>query len=158
MADPFSAFAIACNIVQIIETGTKILTKAIEYHNAADGALDEQRSLSVLAQSLKTLNNDLAAKLPRASSQVRLSPAQRELFAANERCLRLSSNFAELMDSLRIDGESSFASLRMAVRSIRYRDRVQVMRDDLFAARDNLNIALLVCLRYCLEMAISSCK
>ncbi|KAI9149984.1 hypothetical protein HJFPF1_09731 [Paramyrothecium foliicola] len=147
MADPLSAFAVACNILQIVEVGAKILTKAAEYHDAADGAPADHVRLHEVAESLKTLNIELAAKLPDTAHSAAL-PAAKELIAANERCLRLSDDFVELMNSLKIDGKPSMLqSLRMAIRSARYQDRVKSMRNSLSAARDNLNIALLVYLQ-----------
>ncbi|KFA67611.1 hypothetical protein S40285_10875 [Stachybotrys chlorohalonatus IBT 40285] len=90
MGDPLSAFATACNILQIIEVGTKVLTKAAGYHNATDGALEEQRNLYGTAQSLKTLNLELEAKLTKPSEAL-VSPAAQELIAANDRCRQLSA-------------------------------------------------------------------
>ena len=35
--EPLSAFTVACNVLQVIEAGVKVLNKAVEYHSAQDG-------------------------------------------------------------------------------------------------------------------------
>jgi hypothetical protein len=142
--DPLSAFSLACNVLQFIEFGTKILTKASEYHSAPDGALEEQRNLRGVMQSLNGLNVDLASSLS-TSSEIEIPPAKQKLIAANEQCLHLSNKFIRLLNSLKVnDGRSKLESLRMAIKSVWYKEKVQAMNKELTEARDNLNIALLV--------------
>lgn len=56
--EPLSAISLACNILQVVEYGAKILSKAAEYRSAADEALGEHATLRDVLQSLKGLKVD----------------------------------------------------------------------------------------------------
>lgn len=145
MADPLSALSLACNVLQIIEYGAKILTKTAEYHSAADGAPSEQTTLRGVVQSLKGLNTELAACIPLPSSTSPVSGPKARLIAANNECLRLSNEFLELLDQLTVTKKHSvLESFRMSVKSMRYEEKVAAIKAAIGEARNNLNIAFLV--------------
>ncbi|MCJ1242105.1 hypothetical protein MMC14_010112, partial [Varicellaria rhodocarpa] len=62
--DPLSAFSVACNVLQMIELGVKVLSKAADYRNAETGVLAEQKDLRDVLQSLNNLNTNLLASIP----------------------------------------------------------------------------------------------
>lgn len=149
MLEPLGAFALACNLLQIVEYGAKILTKAIEYRNAADGTLVEQQNLYGILQSLKGLNSDIEASMPRPSHADNQSAAESRLIAANEDCLRLSEDFINFLDRLKVNNKRSMLeSLRLSIKSVWYKERLENMKNALSQARDNLNIAFLVYMEY----------
>ncbi|KAL9619550.1 MAG: hypothetical protein Q9160_005826 [Pyrenula sp. 1 TL-2023] len=149
MLEPLSAFSLACNVLQIVEYGAKILTKTIEYRNAADGTLAEHQNLFDVLQSLKGLNVDIQASMPRPSDGEEQSAAGSRLTAANEDCLRLSEDFVNFLDRLKVyDTRSMLESVRLSIKSVWYKERLENMKNALSQARDNLNIAFLVFMEY----------
>ena len=62
--DLLSAFSVACNVLQVIDFGVKVLSKAADYRQAETGVLTEQKDLRGVLQSLHNLNTDILASLP----------------------------------------------------------------------------------------------
>lgn len=146
--DPLSALSLSCNVLQIVEYGAKLLSKSAEYHSAADGTLNEHASLREVSQSLRGLNEELAAALPTSSSTSQIPMPQMRLIAANNECMRLSNEFIELLDRLKVNKHSSLESFRMGIKSLWYESKLKSMRASLAEAKSNLNVASLVYLQY----------
>lgn len=143
--EPLSAFSVACNVLQIIEFGSKVLSNAIDYRKAANGTLPEHQDLRNILQSLKNLNAELQASMPQLGGSQALSTAETRLLEANAECLRLSNEFIDLLDRLKVKSwNARLESLRMSVKSLWYKEKVESMEDALSQARDNLNVAFLV--------------
>jgi hypothetical protein len=147
--EPLSAFSVACNVLQIIELGSQVLSKAIDYRKAANGALSEHQDLRHVLQSLKNLNADLQASMPQLAGTKPLSTAETRLLEANTECLRLSNEFIDLLDRLKVKNRHAMLEcLRMSIKSLWYREKMDAMESALSQARDNLNVAFLVYMKY----------
>ncbi|KAK5057776.1 hypothetical protein LTR84_011777 [Exophiala bonariae] len=146
--EPLSAFSVACNVLQIIEVGTRVLKTAAEYRSAADGATAEHAELRNIAQSLLILNADLQATVAASNStQTKIQDkAEAVLISANDQCLKLSTEFIKLLDRLKVDGtkHAMLEALRLSVRSLWYKDRLDSINKSLSQARDNLNLSFLI--------------
>jgi hypothetical protein len=147
--DPLSAFSVACNVLQIVDFGSKVLTQAIDYRKAANGELPENQDLRHVFQSLKSLNMDLKASIPRLTGSKSLSTAETRLLEANEECLRLSMEFIDLLDRLKVKNQHAMLEcLRMSVKTLWYKEKTRAIERALSQARDNLNVAFLVYIKY----------
>ena len=147
--DPLSAFSVACNVLQIVDFGSKVLTQAIDYRKAANGELPENQDLRHIFQSLKTLNIDLKASMPRLTGSKSQSMAEARLLEANEECLRLSMEFIDLLDRLKVKNQRAMLEcLRMSVKTLWYKEKTRAIERALSQARDNLNVAFLVYIKY----------
>lgn len=143
--EPLSAFSVACNVLQIIEFGSKVLSNAIDYRKAANGTLPEHQDLRNVLQSLKNLNAELQASMPQLGGSQALSTAETRLLEANAECLRLSNEFIDLLDRLKVKNwHARLESLRMSIKSLWYKEKMESMESALSQARDNLNVAFLV--------------
>ncbi|KAL9095011.1 MAG: hypothetical protein Q9165_002613 [Trypethelium subeluteriae] len=143
--EPLSAFSVACNVLQIIELGSRVLNNAIDYRKAADGALSEHQDLRNLLQSLRNLNADLRASMPKLGEPSSLSTAETRLLEANAECLRLSNEFIDLLDRLKIKNRHAMLeSIRMSIKTLWYKEKMEAVENMLSNARDNLNVAFLV--------------
>lgn len=146
--DPLSAFAVACNVLQIIEVGTKVVKTAAEVRSAADGAITEHAELRNIAQSLLTMNKDLQTSIATPSgSQARVqSKAETVLMSANDQCLRLSTDCIIFLGRLKVDGARNvmLESLRLSVKSLWNKGKLDPMSRAHSQARDNLNLAFLI--------------
>ena len=144
MLEPLSAFSLACNVIQIVETGCKLLSAAADYRQAGDGALKEHRDLREVSRTLNNLNISLKSSLETPGTDP-LSAEEIRLLQANEECLRLSKDFINLLDRLKVkDRHATFESLRMSIKARWYKDRMDAMQKAMSEARDNLNIAFLI--------------
>lgn len=148
--EPLSAFSVACNVLQIVEVGTRVLKTAADYRSAADGAIAEHAELKNIAQSLLGLNADLHTTLAASNDKKTRSKAETLLMSANDQCLKLSTEFIKLLDRLKVDGtrHAMLEALRMSVKSLWYKDRLDSMGKGLAQARDNLNLAFLIYMKY----------
>jgi len=147
--EPLSAFSVACNVLQIIEFGSKVLSNAIDYRKAANGILSEHQDLRHVLQSLKNLNADLQASMPQLAGTKLLSTAEARLLEANTECLRLSKEFIDLLDRLKVKNRHAMLeSLRMSIKALWHREKMDAIGNALCQARDNLNVAFLVYMKY----------
>ncbi|PYH47646.1 uncharacterized protein BP01DRAFT_354850 [Aspergillus saccharolyticus JOP 1030-1] len=146
--DPISAFSLACNILQIIELGQKTLSLALDYRKAGSGTLREHEDLQGVLQCLMSMNVDLQASIPNANQPSNLTPALARLRQANEECLRLSIEFVDLLNQLKLrTPHALLESIRASVKALWNRDRMEAMAKAVGRARENLNTALLFYLK-----------
>lgn len=147
--EPLSAFSVACNVLQVIEFGVRVLSKAADYRNAETGVLAEQKDLRDVLQYLSNLNTDLIASLPEQTASRPHTVEENRLIEANSQCLRLSKEFIEFLDRLKLkDRYAVFDSLRMSIKTLWHRDKMDAMEKSYSQARDNLNVAFLVYMKY----------
>ena len=67
----------------------------------------------------------------------------------NEECLRISKAFVGCLDDLKLkDKRAILDTVRMSVRALWYKDKIETMEKTVSQARDNMNIALLVFMKY----------
>ncbi len=117
--DPLSAFSVACNVLQMIELGAKILSTAAHYRKAENGQLTEQKDLRDIFQTLNSLNSDLQASLLQQTTVKQHSIEKARLLKANDQCLRLSKNFIDFLDRMKLrDGHAVYDSLRISVKTL----------------------------------------
>ncbi|KAK8099753.1 uncharacterized protein PG998_012994 [Apiospora kogelbergensis] len=139
--DPISAFALACNILQIVDTSAKVLLKAAECYT--DGATTETVQLSEDMHLLETLGTNLETVVA-AWTTNQPSTAELRLREANERCLELSRKLGRLLDDLKVDKKSFRQAIIRSAKTVRYRGRISELREGVSDSRANLNLALLL--------------
>lgn len=146
--DPLSAFSLACNILQIVETGTKLLKKAKDYH--AEGDIAEQEELAKSLGTLIELNNELelGQSRPRQPQNGATSAAEAMLIMANNECLRVSRDFAEFLAEFRAGGLSVWRSVLKSLKSLASREKLAAFQSSVAESRSNLNLAFLILIQY----------
>ncbi|KAF7504940.1 hypothetical protein GJ744_001587 [Endocarpon pusillum] len=143
--DPLSAFSVACNVLQVMKIGVKVLSKAADYRKSEIGVLTEQSNLRDVVQSLNNLNNDLQASLPQQAASKQYTVEEVRLLEANKQCLDLSNDLIDFLDCLKLrDRHAVFDSLRVSIKTLWNKDKMNAMEKSLSSARDNLNAAFLV--------------
>ena len=147
--DSLSTFSVACNVLQVIEFGVEVSSKAADYPKAETGLLDEQRDLRNVLQSLNNLNTDLQTTLPQHMAPGQHTVEDIHLRDANNQCLQLSKEFINFLDRLQLkDRRAVISNLRMSVKAMWHRDKMEAMEKSLSQARGNLNVAFLVHMKY----------
>ena len=145
--EPLGAFAVASNVLQVVEVGVKVISKAVEYRQSDNAWLAEHGELRSIADSLATLNQTLSTSL-HESRDFKISVEEARLIEANDQCLRISEDFMIALDRLKVGKEKSVLdSLRMSVKVLWNKEKIGAMEKSVSQARSNLNLALLVYIR-----------
>jgi hypothetical protein len=100
MVDPFTAFAAAGNALQFAELGVKLISKTIEYSSC--GGSQEHQALQNVVQQLMASTAHLQESMNTYASQPQPGPA-RALHRANIECLRVSKEFYDLLNELKLN-------------------------------------------------------
>jgi hypothetical protein len=149
VCDPVTAFAVACNVLQVIELGMKALSRAAAYRKSEGGALKEQQELQDVSQSLNSLNNTLLTSITEDQNSIQSSSEQLRLAEANGQCLRLSRELIDFLEDLKLRNRHSVLdSIRISMKTMWHKDRMDAMEKAVAQARDNLIVAFLVYMKY----------
>ncbi|ETI22265.1 hypothetical protein G647_06338 [Cladophialophora carrionii CBS 160.54] len=145
--EAIGAFALACNILQVVEYGAKVVAKAGSLHRPSRESTTAITDLDAITQQLNNLNNDLGSSAVPAPSQA--CPLYARLAECNAESLRLSQNFIDFVQKLRpkttaSQGNPSWAaSFRFAIRLRWHQEEVQALQNSVSHARSNLIVAFL---------------
>lgn len=140
--DPLSAFSVACNVLQIVETSLRVLGKTAECYKG--GAPDEVSIIIGNLHTIEGLNNELQDVIPGPPGKSTLSSAELRLVEANEECLRLSGDFIRLLDSLKITKRSVWHSIGSSIKTMWYQDKLASFAKAVSESRANLTLAFLL--------------
>ena len=144
--EAIGAFALACNILQVVEYGAKIANNARRLHRSEGGCMTELDDLQALTKQLKELNNDLSSVTLSPSTPT--SAVQIRLIECNNESLRLSQKFIDFVASLQPKNSLSkiswVQSFRAAIRSKWHQDEIETMQKAILQARSNLILAFLL--------------
>jgi hypothetical protein len=154
MLDPLTALSLAGNIVQFLDFSIKLLAKGHELYNSTDGAALGHTELILIAKDLQELNGRLNESLSSEQiEQKRLTESDLALCKLSEQCFGVAGELAEALDKLKVQGTSNrrWKSFRQALKSLMKRDDVERITTRLQHFRDELNLHLLVSMKYALE-------
>lgn len=146
--EAIGAFSLACNILHVLEYGTKVVRSARTLHGSSKGATIEVDDLENISQQLSKLNKDLSDSL--ASSLPLASPLQTRLTECNTESLRLSEKFVHFVQKLRPKRSTPeynptwTESFRSSVRLKWHQEEIEAMQKSLSHAKSNLIIAFLL--------------
>lgn len=140
--DPLSAFSVACNVLQIVETSLRVLGKTAECYKS--GAPDEVNTIIGNLYTIESLSDELRGLIPDPLGKVPLSPTELRLVEANEECLRLSSDFIQLLESLKVAKKSVWQSIGSSVKTMWYQDKLASLEKAVSESRANLTLAFLL--------------
>lgn len=147
--EPLSAFALASSVLQVVEFGVRLIAKATEYRASDNAYLAEHGNLRGIAESLNSMSNGLSASLERQKASKQPEAEELHLIKMNEECLRISKAFVGSLDDLKLkDKRAIIDSVRMSLRALWHKDKVENMEKTVSQARNNLNIALLIFIKY----------
>lgn len=102
MVDPLSTFGAAVNILQCIEVGSKLIREAAEY--SACGGSHEHDTLRRMTQQLVVSNSHLQTYLEAHGPSNPAPGPNYALYLANQECLRVSKDFLNLLEELKLTG------------------------------------------------------
>ena len=150
--EAIGAFALACNILQVVEYGAKIVCKASNIHRPNAENVSEIDDLDATTQQLNRLNKDLSGSI--ASIPALSNPLQTRLTECNTESLRLSQTFIDFIAKLRPKASSTASkpawaeSFRSAIRMKWHKEEIEAMQANISQAKSNLIMAFLLHMSY----------
>lgn len=98
--DPLTALSVASNIIQFVDFGSRLVSKAHRLYRSADGALTEHIHLEVIITDLGTLLKGLQGKLPEHRQPLNNQTVIEDDKALDDLCKRAAEIAEELMRRL----------------------------------------------------------
>ncbi|EHK42170.1 hypothetical protein TRIATDRAFT_146839, partial [Trichoderma atroviride IMI 206040] len=138
MADPLSALGLASNIVQFISFGSTLLSKGLEIHKSADGALVKYSELEAITMNLEELSRGLGRRYEPTTQ------TSQQLQNLCQGCRTVITELLEALQNLKADSKHSrWNSFRQALASVWSQDKIQGLLGRLDTYRQQIDITLL---------------
>ena len=139
--DPLTAIGLVGNIVQFVDFGLKIVSKAHEVHNSSSGALSENVDTERIATDLIELTTSLEAVESLAAGDVRL---QNLCTSCNE----VANELLMVLGKLNAGAtRTKWKSVRKALRTVWSKEKIHELEKRLTCFRDELNFRIVVDIR-----------
>jgi hypothetical protein len=143
--DPLTAIGLAGNIVQFVDFSFKIVSKASEIKQSADGVLTENLDLEIVTRDLVAINARLKESLQNPSVTVSLTQEQGRLDDLRERCTEVADELLDALNKLKAKGSKGrWKSLRHALKSVWDRDKIIQIQSRLTCFKGELELRILV--------------
>lgn len=140
--DPLTAIGLAGNIVQFIDFGTKIVSKAHDIHTSAAGATRDVSDLNHVTEELRrtsqVLRNGLAS----------VGGGDSNLEILCRACIETAQKLIVVLRELTAnESPSKWMSVRQALKSVWKKEEIESMRQSLAGYRAQLTLHVVVDLR-----------
>ncbi|CAN9080965.1 unnamed protein product [Alternaria alternata] len=113
----FAALSLAGNIVQFVDFGGKLFTKARQVHHSADGTTEDYQDLEAATERLKNLRKDLLSSANTVSLASNTTSDETELASLAKDCASLACEFTNLLEKLKGRGRTGkWGSFLQAIR------------------------------------------
>ena len=146
--EAIGALSLACNILQVVEYGAKIVSKAGALHRSNRDATCQIDDLNAVTEQIEKLNKDLTNSVN--SNLHAASPLQTRLTECNAESIRLSQRFIDFVQKLLPKKSTTqrdpnwIESFRSAIRLRWHQEELDAMQDGLSQAKSNLIVAFLL--------------
>ena len=143
----FTALGLASSIVQFVDFGCHLFSKASELHQSAEGVSTENADLEIIARSLERLSDGLI-KSTRAAAFGAGQSAEDELQRLADRCKNVAGELLSVLGALRIQGSNTrWKSFRQALFSMWKKPKVEKMTETLLDFRRQMTTCLIKILK-----------
>lgn len=150
MLDPLTALSVAGNIVQFIDFSTKLIAKGHELYNSANGASVGNAELEVIAKDLQDLNGRLQSPRPSENVKAGLSDSDVALQTLSKKCSGVAAELILTLNELKVHSTANrrWKSIRQALKGLIRKEELDEMLKRLQLFRDELNLHILLSMRY----------
>jgi hypothetical protein len=148
--DPLTALAIAGSIVQFVDFSSKLLAKGHELYAAVDGASIGYSELETIARDLNALNDRLQQCLPSQQHDPTQPDSEAGLRRLSAQCSVVAGELVPALEGLKVQGTANrrWKSFRQALKCMMKKEEVNAIATRLQCLRDELNLHILVSIRY----------
>ena len=152
MLDPLTALSLASNVVQFLDFSAKLVGKGNELYKSADGSSIGNAELESIAKDLQELHERLQQAPPSSATVTESNLALRKL---SKQCSSVAGELLDALEKLKVHGSSNrrWKSFRQALKGLMKKDEVDAIAQRLQHFRNELNIHILVSMRYALPNA-----
>jgi hypothetical protein len=150
MLDPLTALSLAGNIVQFVDFGTKLLAKGHELYKSTDGVSVGHTELGIIAKDLQEINGHLKKPAPQVIQSRTATESEVALRKLSEQCSGVAGELIDALEKLKVQGTSNrrWKSFRQALKGLMKREELDAITTRLQRFRDELNLHILVSMRY----------
>jgi hypothetical protein len=142
MLDPLTAVGLVGNMVQFIDFGCKIVSNTTKMYRSADSLLKENADLEIVTNDLISINTILTT----SGAVTTADPALDKLCTG---CLEVSTELLAALAKVSAGKDpTKWRSVRKALRSVWSKDRISGLEARLGGFRDEVNLRIVVSLRY----------
>jgi len=140
----FTALGLASSIVQFVDFGCNLFSKASELHQSAEGVSTENADLEIIARSLERLSDGLIKSTRAAAFGAGQSADEDELRRLAEKCRSVAGELLSVLGALGIQGSNTrWKSFRQALLSMWKKPKVEKMTETLLQFRRQMNACLI---------------
>lgn len=147
--EALAAVSLVGNILQFVETGAKVLTKAKQIHDSTDGLSDDLFNLSSVIDELEAHNNRLKDTLFPPGTSAAFTAADASLEKLRAQCCSVNAELRNVLGSLAVDGKKTkWKIFKKALAGEWKSGRLQSIQASLFALRDEMQFQVTFSLKY----------
>jgi hypothetical protein len=141
-----AAFALACNVIQVVDFASKIFSVIHEIHKT--GASEENKVLEETTEQLGDLSRKLSTSLGCTQNQSQTKSADIKLQAVASEILKIAAELKSELNHLKCTNVGRRESLRKGWRTFRKKGDIEKLEKRLQNQRSLLDTGLLVHLKY----------
>ena len=140
------AFALACNVIQVVDFGLKTASKYREIYK--EGSAIEHQDLEYTTKHLAEITGNLSTSIQNARTNKPLTKDDNELQNLAQQCTESADNLRNELDKLKTPGrQGKRAALLKTWKSVRKSDDIKKIRDKICEYERVLDTRLLSRLR-----------
>ena len=147
--DPLSALSLAGTIIQFVDFGSKLLSKAGKLYRSSQGPLKANDELELVSSDLRELVNKLEQSSRSRPSEGQQDPGQEFRQICSETKL-VAEELLRRLETLKLDSESKhpkWRSLQMAVKSLWNEKEIESLMQRLMTLKEALETRVLFSIR-----------
>lgn len=147
--DPLSAVSLAGNIIQFVDFGIRVVSKGYQIYKSNNGALAEDRELEVVINDLLVLQAKIQCSVKPAKSEGEMPELNKSLEDLSTESSELAGMLLKRLNMAKAQGKRRiWKSLRQALKSVWSKREVDDMAKRLLVMKEQLQMRILVALRY----------
>jgi hypothetical protein len=146
--DPITALGVAGSIVQLVDFGTKVVSKGHKIYHSADGLDESNHDLEVVTNDLILLQARLICPLATKELGVTLSGSDRALLHLSKASFDVASDLLMHLNKIKVQGKRRrWKSFRQALKTVCSKGEIEAMAKRVSALREQLQTRILVDIR-----------
>lgn len=148
--EALAALGLACNVVQLIDFSSKVLSESREIYKSGKGSSEDVLSTKLVAEDIDALTATLQGSLRDISKQGPLNAADQALADIGQGCTETSQELQQLLQRLSAGNGSPtlIRSLRTSLRSRRLKPKRENIERQLANLQRQFNARVAVDMRY----------
>jgi hypothetical protein len=151
--DPLSALSIAATVVQFVDFGMRVVSKGNQIYRSGDGSLDENRDLEIVTNDLLVLQMKLDQTGQRADQDGRPTEDEVILRRLSTTANELAKNLLTRLNMVKAQGRfRRWKSFRQAIKSVSSQKEINSLAQRLSLMKEELQMQILVTLKYIAHM------